>query len=113
MLFTRNIIVLGEPNSPTNLDISVDGETLVASWREPFSLEGEELSYVVFITNLATATSREVTVNVSRYVLDNPIGSRNCSEEYELTVFSRNDYSRSDTAISRRGHIPMGKFMHA
>ena len=85
----------------------MDDLNLVATWTEPFSLEGEELTYIISITNLDNGVSEEFTINMTRYILQNPIGSRDCSE-YEITVFSRNNYSRSDTGVSGRKHIPTG-----
>ena len=91
------------------MSVDADGLTLVASWGEPFSLEGEELSYVVSITNTATGAQTEVNVNTTRYVLHEPIGeiSRNCAE-YKFTVFSKNSYSRSQNGVTGRNHIPTG-----
>ena len=86
----------------------MDGLNLVATWNEPFALDGEELSYVISITNTASGVQNEVTaVNTSRYVLIEPIGERDCAE-YQFVVFSENVYSRSKTNISGLGHIPTG-----
>ena len=89
------------------MSVDADGLTLVASWGEPFSLEGEELSYVVSITNTATGAQTEVNVTTTRYVLREPIGERDCAE-YEFTVFSENSYSRSQSGVTGRNHIPTG-----
>ena len=86
----------------------MDGLNLVATWNEPFALDGEELSYVISITNTASGVQKEVTaVNTSRYVLIEPIGERDCAE-YQFVVFSENGYSRSKTNISGLEHIPTG-----
>ena len=86
----------------------MDGLNLVVTWNEPFSLDGEELSYVIYVINTASGVQKEVTVvNISRYVLIEPIGERDCAE-YQFVVFSDNDYSRSKTNISEQEHIPTG-----
>ena len=99
---------IAEPNRPVGLNTTVDGLNLVATWSEPFSLDGEELSYVISITNTASGYQKEViTGNTSRYVLIEPIGERDCAE-YQFVVFSENGYSRSKTNITGRKHIPTG-----
>ena len=79
----------------------------MATWSEPFSLQGEELSYVTTITNTASGLQDEVTVNTTRYVLSEPIGEKDCGE-YQFTVFSKNDYSISMTNVDGWKNIPMG-----
>ena len=90
----------GEPNPLHDVSVYADGFTLVASWDEPFSLEGEELSYVVYITNTATGAQTEVNVTTTRFVLL----ERDCAE-YEFTVFSKNSYSRSQNGVTGRDRI--------
>ena len=86
----------------------MDGLNLIATWNEPFSLDGEELSYVIYVINTASGVQKEVTaVNTSRYVHIEPIGERDCAE-YQFVVFSDNDYSRSKINISEQEHIPTG-----
>ena len=97
-----------EPYPPSNLDIKVDGLNLVAEWTEPFSLEGEQLSYVISITNRGTRMHEEVNATMSRYIFTKPISELDCTE-YEFRVYSRNDYSKSTNAISGRKNIPTGK----
>ena len=97
----------GEPNPPFNISIKPGGTNLVAMWSEPFSLEGEELSYVVCITNTASGVRKEVTVNTSTYVLTEPLQERNC-EEYRFTVFSKNDYFTSNSSVNGYQSIPTG-----
>ena len=75
---------------------------------EPFSLEGEELSYVITIMNRGNVVEDGVTVNTTRYVLSEPIGERDCSE-YVFTVFSENNFSKSRNAITGRANIPTGR----
>ena len=99
-----------EPNPPFGLNTAVDGLNLVLTWREPFSLEGEELSYVVSITNTVSSDMEEVSVNTSRYVLTEPIGERDCAE-YQFTLFSKNDFSKSINAVTGRANIPTGKIV--
>ena len=97
-----------EPYPPTNLVLVANGLILEATWTEPFSIKGEELSYVVSITNTETGGRREVTTNTPSYVLAEPIGQRDCAL-HEFIVFSRNDFSKSSNGISGRRHIPTGK----
>ena len=83
---------------------------LVATWSEPFSLEGEELSYVVSITNTVTGAQKEVTVNTTRYVLSEPIGERDCAE-YQFTIFSKNSFSKSRNGTIGRNYIPTSNYV--
>ena len=102
---------IAEPNPPANLNITANGLNLMATWSEPFSLEGEKLSYVVSITNTArlSGVQTKITVNTSRYVLTEPIaiGDRDCAE-YQFTVFSKNDYSISNSSINGNRNLPTG-----
>lgn len=97
--------VSGEPAPPPSVSVDADGLSLVATWSEPFSLKGEQLSYVVSITNTATRAQEEVNVSTTRFVLSEPIGERDCAE-YQFTVFSRNSISRSQIGVTERIHIP-------
>ena len=96
-----------EPLSPTDLNITVDGTNLIVSWREPFSLEGEELSYVVSTITLGLQAGEEVILNTTSYEFTGPDGPRNC-EEYNFTIFSMNDFSRSRSGVSQKQTIPTG-----
>ena len=97
-----------EPHSPSNLNIKADGRNLVISWTKPFSLEGEELSYVISITNIATGSIEEITLNMTRYDFEQPTDSHDCVE-YQFAVFSKNDFSKSNTSINGTEYIPTGK----
>ena len=103
--------ISGEPNPPSDASVRPDGARLVATWSEPFSLEGEQLSYVIFITNTVTGAQKEVTVNTTRYVLSEPIGERDCAE-YQFTVFSKNSFSKSQSGVTGRNYIPTGNYVH-
>ena len=74
------------------MNITVKELSLVATWNQPlnFTLEGEELSYVVTIINTASGI-QEVTVNTTIYAFSESFGERHCAE-YRFTVFSENDY---------------------
>ena len=99
---------IAEPNPPTGLNIVADGLDLVATWDEPFSLEGEELSYVITIMNRGNIAEDDITVNTTRFVISEPTGERDCSE-YVFTVFSKNGFSKSVNAITGRANIPTGR----
>ena len=71
---------------------------------EPFSLEGEDLSYVITIMNRSNVVEDGVT-DTTRYVLSEPIGERDCSE-YTFTVFSENSFSKSRKATTGRANFP-------
>ena len=98
---------LAEPNPQVDLSISVDGLSLVAVWNKPFSLKGEVVSYVIFITNKASGVQEEVKTNTTTYILSEPIGERDCAE-YMFTIFSNNSYSTSTTNISGYETFPTG-----
>ena len=98
---------IAEPNPPTGLSLDVDGLALVATWTEPFSLEGEDLSYVITSMNRGNVVEDGVTVNTTRYILSEPVGERDCSE-YVFTIFSENSFSKSRNAITGRANIPTG-----
>ena len=86
----------------------MDGLSLIATWTEPFSLEGEEISYTVTVMNTATGvTTDEITVHVTRYELTDPIGSRDCAE-YLFAVASVNYYSTSLIRAVKTWNIPTG-----
>ena len=88
----------------------MDGLSLVAKWNKPFSLKGEVLSYVIFITNNARGEQDKFNTNTTTYVLSEPIEERDCAE-YMITVFSNNSYSMSTTNISGYGSIPTGNII--
>ena len=79
----------------------------MATWSEPFSLEGEELSYIVSITNTASGIQYEVTVNSTTYVSE-PIEERDCAKYIRFTIFSNNSYSKSRSGVSGLKNIPTG-----
>ena len=97
-----------EPFPPSNPVVDVDGLNLVVTWTEPFSIQGEEIYYVVSITNMATRENREFNVNTTSYVLSEPFGDQRNCEKYEFSVFSRNGFSKSMSGISARRFIPTG-----
>ena len=113
-IITGNLLICiyyttAEPHPPSNLVIEVDGPNLVATWTEPFSLEREEISYVVTVTNKDIgATAVKITINVTTYIFMKPFDAHNC-EEYLFTVFSRNDFSESITAVKKTARILTGK----
>ena len=86
----------------------MNGLNLVATWSEPFSLEGEELSYEISVTNLdSRIRSEEIFVSTASYTLTKHDDERDCAE-YEFTVFSKNGYSKSINAVSGREYFPAG-----
>ena len=101
------IFCIAEPNPPVDLNITVEELNLVATWNEPFTLEGEELLYIVTITNTASGVQEEVTVNTTRHAFSKSFGERDCAE-YQFTVFSENDYSKSMINVSEWKNIPTG-----
>ena len=103
--------ISGEPYPPSDVSVRPDGTRLVATWGEPFSIEGEELFYEVSITKTVTGAQKEVTVNTTRYVLSEPIGERDCAE-YQFSVFSKNGFSTSRRGVIGRNYIPTGNYVH-
>ena len=99
--------IAGEPYLPSDLIIRVNGLSLVAMWNQPFALRGEELSYVITIASLADGMMKEVTVNSTNYTLTKQDEQRDCVQ-YQFTVYSKNGYSRSSNAVSRREVFPAG-----
>ena len=83
-----------KPSPPFDVNITVKELNLVATWNQllNFTLEGEELSYVVTIINTASGIQEEVTVNTTIYAFSESFGQRHCAE-YRFTVFYENDYS--------------------
>ena len=52
-------LYIAEPKPPTNLMLAVDGMNVVATWIEPFSLQGEKIFYIIVsITNVASKTKK-------------------------------------------------------
>lgn len=101
------LLFVGPPYPPYNLIILENGLSLVATWNKPFSLRGENLSYVISITNLDGGMVNEVIVNTTNYTLVKQDGQDDCAE-YQFTVFSKNGYSRSMNAVSGRRRFPAG-----
>ena len=85
----------------------MDGLNLIATWTEPFSLEAEEISYVISITKTATGITEEHTVNVTRFVFTAPAGPKSC-QEYGISVFSKNDFSKSISGVFKKRNISTG-----
>ena len=83
------------------------GLSLVATWNEPFSLKGEELSFVVSISSDSNLIPNVVRVNTTKYVFSDIIGEMECAE-YMFTVFSTNGYSMSWSSVSEWKHFPTG-----
>ena len=80
----------------------------MASWKEPFSLEGEEISYIVSITNFDTGANMIQNVKLTTYTFSPSTDvERNCTE-YQFTILSRNGYSMSNYAVSEKKNIPTG-----
>ena len=79
-------------------------------WSKSFSLDGEELSYIITIMNTANGVQKEAVVNSTIYTfsVDEPIRERDCAAEYMFTVFSNNSYSKSSTGVSGYENIPTG-----
>ena len=86
----------------------MDGLSLVATWSEPFSLEGEELSYVIFITGSGNLMQDDVNETDYEYVFSEPIGVMDCAQYVMFTVFSENEYSRSIANVSEWKNVPTG-----
>ena len=83
----------------------------MATWDEPFSLQGEELSYAIFITGSGNLIHNdEVSVNETEYecVFSEPIEGMDCTQYIMFTIFSENEYSRSIANVSERKSIPTG-----
>ena len=106
ILITLNV---AEPYPPSGLEVKEDGVNLVATWTEPFSLQGEDITYNVIITNMITYAYEETVVNVTRYVLTESFGKRDCTQ-YRFRIFSINGYSNSTTAVNETKAIPTGNF---
>ena len=89
----------------------MDRLSLVATWSEPFSLPGEELSYVIFVTsNSDLIQDDEISVNEIEYeyVFSEPIEGMDCTQYIMFTIFSENEYSRSIANVSERKDVPKG-----
>ena len=89
----------------------MDGLSLVVTWSESFSLQGEELSYVIFITGSdKLIRNDEVNVNETeyKYVFSEPVGEMDCTQYIMFTAFSENGYSRSKANVSEWKNIPTG-----
>ena len=101
------MLITGEPYPPHDLNIIVKDLSLVATWSEPFSLQGEELSYVISISGV----DDEITVNMANYTLTKQAGENDCTQ-YQFTVYSKNAFSKSINGISRRENFPAGTYTY-
>ena len=109
IIIPSHLTSTAEPYPPSNLKLDVDGSTLVATWTEPFSLEGVEISYVLSVTNTVTGANQTIVVNITNYTFTNSFsgGVSDCTE-YSFKVYSRNDYSDSESGIREKKAIPTG-----
>ena len=94
------MLIAAKPYPPYDLIINVKGLSLVARWSEPFSLQGEELSYIISINGM----DEGVTVNMANYTLT---GLQDCTL-YQVTIYSKNAFSKSTNGVSRRENFPAG-----
>ena len=99
---------IGAPSPPSNLMISQSGLDLHLSWEAPFSLEEENITYIVRATNTRSRESRELESITPQLVFSESIGQRDCSL-YEFRVYSVNPFGQSNTSIHHTIRIPTGK----
>ena len=86
----------------------MDGLSLVATWSEPFTLLGEELSYVIINGNLMQGDEVSVNETEYEYVFSEPVGEMDCAQYVMFTIFSEKEYSRSIANVSEWKNVPTG-----
>ena len=100
----------GLPNLPTGLSSFPQGaNTLRLQWEAPFSLPGENISYILHTRNLRTdATMSGVTVTGTSTTFERPQEDQAC-DRYEFTVCSNNAVGPSENCTAVEASNPSGK----
>ena len=101
---------LGLPNPPTGLISSPQAtNTLRLQWEAPFSLPGENISYILHTRNLRTnETVSRVTVTGTSTTFERPQEDQ-VHDRYEFTVCSNNAVGPSENCATVEASIPSGK----
>ena len=100
----------GFPNPSTGLSSSPQAaNTLRLRWEAPFSLPGENVSYILHTRNLRTdATMSAVTVTGMSTIFTRPQGDQAC-DRYKFTVCSNNAVGPSKNCTTVEASTPSGK----
>ena len=100
----------GLPNPPTGLSSFPQAvNTLRLQWEAPFSLPGENISYILHTRNLRTdATLSGVTVAGISTTFTRPEGDQAC-DRYKFTVCSNNAVGPSVNCTTVEASTPSGK----
>ena len=100
----------GLPNPPTGLSLSPQATNILRlQWEAPFSLPGENISYIFHTRNLRTgATMSGVTVSGTSTTFERPQEDQAC-DRYEFTVCSNNTVGPSENCTAVEASTPSGK----
>ena len=100
----------GFPNPSTGLSSSPQAaNTLRLQWEAPFSLPGENVSYILHTRNLRTdATIRGMTVTGLSTTFTRPQEDQAC-DRYKFTVCSNNAVGPSKNCTTVEASTPSGK----
>ena len=93
------------PSPPSELTISQSGLDLDLSWEAPFSLEGENITYIVRATNTGTGVTTDRTTVTPQLVFGEFLEDHDCST-YEFSVYSVNLFGQSHESIDAIYRMP-------
>ena len=103
------IFATGEPAPPTNLCIQFPAQGLgvTLSWVPGFSLEGEDVIFVITYTEVESGNESILRTNLLSAVL-NPTSMGSSCREYRFTVHSENLFGPSTSDVSHVTVVPTG-----
>lgn len=93
-----------------NLTVNLPSQGLGVSlsWESGFSLQGEEVTFIITSIEIASGATTESRSNISSATLIPPSTGNTC--QYRFIIQSENDYSRSTMEISVESVIPTGEW---
>ena len=105
-----NCFYSGETSPPTNLTLTLlpQHQGILLTWIPGFSLDGEEVTFIIISHNLASDEQMQFSVNTTSYTLIPPSESSICPA-FNVTVYSENRFSRSISGVSEVTLIPGGQ----
>ena len=106
----HSLFPIGLPSPPTGLSPSPQAANILRlQWEAPFSLPGENISYIFHTRNLRTgATMSGVTVSGTSTTFERPQEDQAC-DRYEFTVCSNNTVGPSENCTAVEASTPSGK----
>ena len=100
----------GRPAPPSQLSVSPEATAVLhLHWEEPFSLEGENISFTLNSTNLKTGTVVMVEEETETCItFERPEGDDEC-DRYDFSILSENLVGLSEPSATVTAGFPSGK----